>query len=261
MWKSYLTTAEAWTYYYACYLPSIGYPLSCSLLTYAQLDRVQRTALSIIVAKCGFNRNTKREILYGPQAYGGANFRHLYMHQGVGQITIFMSHWRQTQTIPGKLLRCAVAWNQMTAGTSYYIFQRAYENLPHLESKWLTSMRTFMAQINAEFELDASGVPPISDISDATGLHLDLTKQQGSPSDRRSATTRVQVRQDRPSEDEWKLWRRTNQLWSSQDGVLHRPLGEWLHPLPRQRQPFRLPSTSTPIHTRRDHHLPGMQAN
>ncbi|KAI2496025.1 hypothetical protein MHU86_18498 [Fragilaria crotonensis] len=143
LWKCHLTTVEAWTFYYACYLPSIGYPLSCSALTYAQLDRVQRTAMTIIVAKCGFNRNTKREIIYGPQAYGGANFRHLYMHQGVGQITTFMRHWRQDQTIPGKLLKCAVAWTQMTAGTSYSIFQRVYEDLPHLESKWLASMRIY----------------------------------------------------------------------------------------------------------------------
>jgi hypothetical protein len=35
LWKSHLTTVESWTYYYACYLPSIGYPLLCSSLTYA----------------------------------------------------------------------------------------------------------------------------------------------------------------------------------------------------------------------------------
>ena len=161
IWKCHLTPKEAWTYYYACYLPSIGYPLACSSLTYAQLDRVQRTAMRIIVARCGFNRNTKREIIYGPMAYGGANFRYLYMHQGVGQITTFIKHWRQPDTISGKLLRCTMAWTQMTAGTSYSILQRVYEVLPHLESRWLTSMRTFMADINATIELDETGVPSV----------------------------------------------------------------------------------------------------
>lgn len=214
LWKCFLTPVEAWTYYYACYLPSIGYPLSCSSLTKAQLDRVQRTGMNIIIARCGYNRNTKREIIYGPMAYGGANFRHLYMHQGVGQITLFLRHWRQPHTLPGKLLKCAVAWTQMTAGTSYSIFQRVYEDLPHMESKWLISMRTFMAQINASIDLDQTGVPPtqrqndahimdmilesdrftsaeirrlnycrlflqavtISDLTDATGTRLDLSK-------------------------------------------------------------------------------------
>jgi hypothetical protein len=92
IWKCHLTPTEAWTYYYACCLPSIGYTLSCSSLTFRQLNRVQRTAMTIIVARCGYNRNTKREILYGPMTYGGANFRHLYMHQGTGQLILFLRH-------------------------------------------------------------------------------------------------------------------------------------------------------------------------
>ena len=167
IWKCHLTPKEAWTYYYACYLPSIGYPLSCSAMTHAQLDRVQRTAMTIIVARCGYNRNTKREIIYGPMAYGGANFRHLHMHQGVSQIVSFLRHWRQPHTIPGRLLKCAVAWTQMSAGTSYSIFQRVYEELPQLDSKWLTSMRTFMSEINASMDLDENGVPPIQRQNDS----------------------------------------------------------------------------------------------
>jgi hypothetical protein len=92
LWNCQMTPEETWTYYYACYLPSIGYPLSCSSMTYKQLDQVQRKAMTIIVAKCGYNRNTKREILYGPLCYGGANFRHLYVQQGVNQVTSFLEH-------------------------------------------------------------------------------------------------------------------------------------------------------------------------
>ena len=273
LWKCHLTPVEAWTYYYACYLPSIGYPLSCSSLSYKQLDRVQRTAMSIIVAKCGYNRNTKREIIYGPMAYGGANFRHLYMHQGVGQLTTFIKHWRQ-QLLTGKLLKCAVAWTQMTAGTSYSIFQRVHETLPQLESKWLSSMRDFMSTINATLELDHTGVPPpqrqddqyimdlildsdqftnaqirrlnycrlflqavtLSDITDSTGTKLDMYKRQGKPTTTSSTTTWIHVNQDRPSEDEWKLWRKANLLWSDPNGMLHTPVKAWLLPRAQQRQ-------------------------
>lgn len=42
--------------------------------------------MSIIIPRCGFNRNTKQEVLYGPIELGGTNFRHLYVEQGVGQI-------------------------------------------------------------------------------------------------------------------------------------------------------------------------------
>jgi hypothetical protein len=90
LWKCTLEPVGAWTFYYACYLPSIGYPLSCSSLTYAQCDRIQRKAMSIIIPKCGYNRHTKREIIFGPMSYGGASFRHLYMEQGVAQVTTFL---------------------------------------------------------------------------------------------------------------------------------------------------------------------------
>jgi hypothetical protein len=33
LWKCPLTRQEAWTYYYACYLPAVGYPLACSSLS------------------------------------------------------------------------------------------------------------------------------------------------------------------------------------------------------------------------------------
>ena len=275
IWKCHLTRREAWTYYCACYLPSIGYPLACSSLTYNQLDCVQRKAMQIIVARCGYNRHdTKREILYGPMSYGGANFRHLYMHQGVGQITTFMRHWRQPLTIPGRLLWCAVAWTQLTAGTSYSIFWQVYDPLPHLESKWLQSMRIFMLEINANMELDFTGVPPIqrqhdthimdmilesqkfspaqirrlnycrlylqavtiSDSTDTTGTQLDAAKLAGTPSVKCSTTTWLHVNQDRPSEDKWKLWKRANKLWSSQTGMLYAPIGAWLHNGRCQRQ-------------------------
>ncbi len=93
-----LTCEDVWTYYYACYLPSIGYPLANSYLTSKQLDNIQRKAMSIKFAKCGYNRNTKRDLLYGPLELGGANFRKLYDQQGIGQVQPFLRHWRQQST-------------------------------------------------------------------------------------------------------------------------------------------------------------------
>ena len=90
LWKCPLMRHEAWTYYFACYLPSIGYTLSCSSLTRNKLEQVQKKALPILVARCGFNRNTHRAILYGPMEYGGASFRHLYVQQGLGQVSEFI---------------------------------------------------------------------------------------------------------------------------------------------------------------------------
>ena len=138
--------------------------------------------MRIIIARCGYNRNTtKREIIYGPMAQGGANFRHLYMHQGVGQITLLLKHWRQPDTMTGKLLNCAVTWTQLNAGASYSNFQQVQTALPHLESKWLNSMRDFMATINANMELDNTGVPMILRQHDAYIMDLILDSAQFTP--------------------------------------------------------------------------------
>ncbi|KAI2491614.1 hypothetical protein MHU86_22931 [Fragilaria crotonensis] len=122
MWSYPLSRSEAWTYYYACYLPSVMYPLAASSMTKHQVHSVQRKALSILVARCGYNRNTKREILFGPASLGGATFRDLYVEQGIAQISSFIHHWRQYTTI-GKMLRITVAWIQVSVGVSYSILE------------------------------------------------------------------------------------------------------------------------------------------
>lgn len=134
-----LTREEAWMYYYACYLPSVSYPLANSYFTKAQLAKVQCKAMTLIFPKCGYNRNTKREILFGPLQFGGANSRHLYDQQGIGQLILFMRHWRQNAEA-GQLLKVAVARSQYATGMATSIFEDTTTRLPHLEAKWISSL-------------------------------------------------------------------------------------------------------------------------
>ena len=272
LWSTPLSRAETWLYYHACYLPSILYPLTCSHLTYKQLDQVQRKAMSIIIACCGYNRHTKKEILYGPVEYGGANFRHLYVKQGSQQVTYFLKHWRLNTTV-GKALQCALAWTQLSVGVSYPVLKHTQSNLPHMETKWITSLRNFLATIDVGILLDNPGIPPlqrqgdsfimdhiindgsftaaeirrlnycrlylqavtVSDLTKTTGDVLDNSKLTGHPSLQSSKSNWIAIHQERPSEKEWSLWRKANRLWSRDDGRLHVPLHKWLSPVHRQR--------------------------
>ena len=264
LWKCPLTRVEAWTYCYACYLPSIGFPLSCSSFTKVQLDKLQSKAMSIIIARCGFNRNTKKEVLYGPLALGGASFRHLYVQQGIGHVTLFLKHWRST-TQAGILLRIAVSWFQKQAGVSYHFLENVATSLPQLESKWLLSMREILASMDAPMRLDApkgqsiqrvhdyyimdaiheSGrfsladirrlnycrlylnVDVLSEIATIDGRSLNATILQGDRSLVSSIYNTSPILQKKPSAAEWQLWRRANKLWSTNDGILLQPLGPW----------------------------------
>ena len=92
LWKVPLLRTELWTFYFADYLPSVTYPLSSSHFTSSQLDCVQRKALCILLARCGYTRNMERAVVFGPTAYGGAGFLRLYDHQGICQMMSFLRH-------------------------------------------------------------------------------------------------------------------------------------------------------------------------
>ncbi|KAI2512751.1 hypothetical protein MHU86_1539 [Fragilaria crotonensis] len=146
--------------------------------------------------------------------------------------------------------------------------------MPHLESKWIASLRTFLSTIDATIEVDDPGIPPlqrehdsylmdhvlesrqfqpaqirrinycrlylqavtVSDISTNNGLQLDMSKREGQFSLYSSVTQCVRVNQDRPSDAEWKLWKKANTLWSDATGKLYQPLGSWKLPRRAQRQ-------------------------
>ena len=277
LWKSPLTRLEAWYFYKACFLPSVSYPLPNSHFTMNSLRQIQRAAMSIIVAKCGYNRHTKREVLYGPSHLGGAEFHDLYDQQGIGQVTSFLRHWRMGTTI-GNLLRCLLAWTNYSVGTSVSILTDVTTPLPHLEAKWLGSLRTYLNHVRAWIDVDDAGIAPLerehddyimdliiqsqqfqpaqirmlnycrmylgaitlSDLTTPRGIYLDNAKLRGHISRLSSTTTWLRIHQTRPSEAQWILWRKANKLWSSPKGRLHNPLGRWLRPNEERR--IRLPA-------------------
>ena len=269
-----LTREEAWTYYFAIYLPSVGYPLPNCHFTKHELDRIQRKFMSVIIAKCGFNRKTKREILYGPAHLGGANFRSLYSVQGVGQVTTLVKFWRSPSQA-GQLLRIAVAWAQYAAGISTPIFEDTSSSLPHVEAKWITSLRAYLQHVGGTVELDNTYVTKherehdwhimdailqsgqfapaaiqqlnycrlylqattLSDIANAEGNYMDPHLVNGRLNHYASSIQKWhKVNQSRPAEEHWKLWQEATKLWSTTDGKLHQPLGKWLVPPSQQRQ-------------------------
>ena len=105
---------------------------------------IQSKAHHALLAKRGYNTKMDTSIVFGPQAYGGADFTHLYDIQGIGQISTFMKFWRSPSEIPGQLLRTTMQWAQYCAGTSWSILMNTDTPLPHLETKWLMALRHYL---------------------------------------------------------------------------------------------------------------------
>ena len=154
----------------------VGYPLACSSMSPTQLDTIERKAMSIIIPRCGFNRHTKKSILYGPMELGGASFRPLWVQQGTGQITTFLRHWRK-ESQAGKLSRIALAWFKKQAGVSYSILAFPDRTLPQLESIWIASMRQFLARINAAIIVDDFETPTLQRLHDF--VIMDVVQESG----------------------------------------------------------------------------------
>jgi len=85
--------------------------------------------------------------------------------QGEGQITLFLKHWR-TDTMVSRVLRIALAWSQWQSGLSKSILQDTRTKLPHLESRWIKSLRRFLYKIKASIQLDNSRVVPSERMND-----------------------------------------------------------------------------------------------
>jgi hypothetical protein len=67
------TRREANTFFHTIYLPSI-YVLPQCYYSEKRHDNAEKKSIPSIFAKAGYNRNTSRSLLYGPQDYGGGGF-------------------------------------------------------------------------------------------------------------------------------------------------------------------------------------------
>jgi hypothetical protein len=269
---SALSRQEAWTYYFSKYLTSPGYPLPVCHFSPVELQRLERKVLPALFARSGFNRNTSRNVLFGPTRLGGAGFRPFSTEQGVGQLQFFVKHWTHPLE-PGQLLRVAVAWAQVNVGVSYSIFNNVVPRLPHFESKWLQSLRNFLRLLQGQLRLDITFVPEIqrvndshimdhvlergsfsradicrinycrlylqavtvSDISTASGTKLAPGIRSGDPTLWSGVTRYHKTNQARPNSSSWRLWSKAMALISDDD-TLRVPLRQWMVPPSRQRR-------------------------
>ena len=124
------------------------------------MDKVQSIAMPTLLSKCGFNRNTKRTIVYGPWELGGCTLCNLYVEQGLGVVKQILTYLRSSGQ-PRKLLEISIAWAQYSAGTKLSIFYNADDELPHLDAPYLQHIRTFLSDVKASLRISLHGVLPL----------------------------------------------------------------------------------------------------
>ena len=139
--------------YFGKYIPALNYILPQCFFNATQLFKAERTTIQPIIAKSGFNRNISTDIRYAPRTYAGCGFIKWYTLQGDGQIQLLLKHWR-TDTLISIMTRIAVSWSQWQSGLSQSFLKDTRTPLPHLECRWLKSLRAFLRSISASIVLD-----------------------------------------------------------------------------------------------------------
>eukprot|EP00957_Ditylum_brightwellii_P002199 168868-Ditylum_brightwellii.AAC.1 len=73
-----------------------------------------------IITKFGFNRNIARVIIYGQYKYGGFNFAHLWLEQGILGVKYLLGHLRESSVV-GESIMVALSYAQLISkiSTSY----------------------------------------------------------------------------------------------------------------------------------------------
>jgi hypothetical protein len=85
--------------------------------------------------------------------YGGCGFIPWSVLQGEGQVCLFIKHWR-THTIVSRTLRIALAWSQKQTGFSLPILQYPQSAAPHLEARWIRSLREALLNVQGSIIVD-----------------------------------------------------------------------------------------------------------
>ena len=88
------TRSEAKMVYGSVWRKSVEYPLSQSFIPSKDLDDIEKKSLPKIYSKCGYNQNTKQEILKGPEALGGGGFIPLEASAGSRYVMHLLKYWR-----------------------------------------------------------------------------------------------------------------------------------------------------------------------
>jgi hypothetical protein len=150
-----LSRYDSWICYFTCFLPKITYGLDVMTHSRKDLTDLQKPAIAATLSKLGFRRSISRAIVFGSPTYGGLGLRDLHVEQGIAQLQLFIRHLR-AKSPQGKLLHIALSWWQLQAGVSWALLERPDQPLHYLPSTWLTSLRTFLADIQGTLTVTAA---------------------------------------------------------------------------------------------------------
>jgi hypothetical protein len=116
------------------------------------LKSIQSQATGIFLQKTGFNKHFPRAVVFGPTIMGGLDFRDLSIEQGISGISTLLCHVYHN-SVPGKMIRIALANLQMEAGTGGDVMYETLPKLTYISDCWLKMIREFLQRHNLQLQI------------------------------------------------------------------------------------------------------------
>jgi hypothetical protein len=97
--KCHLSPDEALQGYRSIFLPGIRYGNAATNMPVKAIRKAQKIITSTILPKLGYNRNTPRQIVFGPPAFGGIGMLDMAVEQGLAHTSFLLGHMRGNSEI------------------------------------------------------------------------------------------------------------------------------------------------------------------
>lgn len=163
------------------------------------------------------------------------------------------------------MLRIELAWAQLQSGVSFPLLEKPAACIPPIDTKWLVSLRQFLASLNSKFRISCTYIYPnqrqfdchlmdialemhfstqelqyinhcrlylqvctLSDICTVDGKRIHFNAFSDTSHALPSTPKWPFPVQDKPSPKVWKVWDLFLNTFIHSDYLLKRPLGKWL---------------------------------
>jgi Reverse transcriptase (RNA-dependent DNA polymerase) len=138
----FFTRYEAWTVYHSYYMPQLLYSMAASDFTRAQCDNLQAPVVQAILPLLGFNRNTVRTFVFGPNKFGGLGLADLYTETYTQRIESLIVHTRSNTSIGNLMIINLGLINLLTGKTTSYLESSVL--IKYIQKNWFTGIHEFL---------------------------------------------------------------------------------------------------------------------
>jgi hypothetical protein len=136
---SLLWRSESAVAYNLFYLPSLGYGMCATTLSFRECEEIQRPVINAILPKMGINRKAAIAVVFGAAQFGGLGMDQLATLQWHSRLQYILGHIRCGDHT-GQLMRILIEYTQLGCGTTENILEQDYDKFSNciMNKNWIT---------------------------------------------------------------------------------------------------------------------------